>query len=181
MKKFLVSLVLALTAFTFNAKAQGKGFSYHVPGYWGNVELNGGTVVGGGTDIGFSTTHGYCIGHGVSMGLGFGLYVDVDNLYYATSVPFFLETKYSPLKSAHSPFISLRTGFSVNDCGATGFYLSPALGIDLKRFSLFMRYGMNLYPVTADIDITLPDSSIEITTPANLKVHTLSIGFAINF
>lgn len=181
MKKFLVIFIFALTAFTFNAEAKKRVYNYHSPKYWGNVELLGGTTLVGGTDIGFSTTHGYCLGHGVAMGLGLGLYVDMESLYYTTSVPLFLETKYSPLKSAHSPFVSLRTGFSVNDCGGTGFYLSPALGIDLKRFSLFVRYGMNLYPVTVDIDINLPDSNIEITTPANLKVHTLAIGFAINF
>lgn len=180
MKRYFI-LLLALTAFVFSAEAKKKEFNYYTPSYWGNVEFAAGTVLGGGSDIGLSTVHGYCIGHGVSMGLGLGLYLDANTLYYAVSVPLFLETKYSPLKKNSSPFISLRTGFSVNDMSTTGFYLSPALGIDLKRFTLFVRYGLNLYPVSADIDIELPDKDIEITTPANLKVHTLSIGFAVNF
>ncbi|MBQ2037715.1 MAG: hypothetical protein II216_07335 [Alistipes sp.] len=181
MKKIIRILILVLTLSTLNAEAKRGGFSYHTPGYWGNVELLGGTMFNGGSDVGFSTTHGYCIGHGVSMGLGMGLYVDVNCLYYAFSIPVFMETKYSPLKAKSSPFVSLRTGFSMNDYGNTGFYLSPALGVDIKRFSLFVRYGMNLYPVTVDVDINLPDSNIEFTAPANLKAHSLSVGLAINF
>lgn len=178
MKRLLI-LILALTALTFNAEAKKKVYNYHSPKYWGNIELLGGTVFSGSSNIGISTVHGYCLGHGVSMGLGLGVYLDINEMYYLYSVPMFLETKYSPLKKGASPFVSLRTGFNITDGLGTGFHLSPALGIDIKRFSLFVRYGLNLFPVSVDIDF--PDENIDVTTTANLKVHSLSIGFAVNF
>ena len=78
-----------------------------------------------------------------------------------------------------SPFVSLRTGFSVTDYLATGFYLSPAVGVDLRRISLFVRYGFNIFPMSADISI--PDLDMEINTKVHLKTHSLSLGAAINF
>ncbi len=179
MKKF--AIVLLLSVFAFSAEAKKDHYDYHTPGYWGNVELNTGAMLGGGSNVGFSTTHGYCIGHGVSMGLGLGLFYDTGESFYAWSIPFYLETKYSPLKTSYSPFVSLKTGFSVNDAECPGFHLAPAIGMDFGRFSMFMRYGLNLYPVSVDIDINMPDADIEINTEANLKMHTLSLGFAVNF
>ena len=83
------------------------------------------------------------------------------------------------MKSGMSPFVSLRAGFSITDYLATGFYLSPAVGVDLRRFSLFIRYGFNLFPMSADI--TIPDLDINYNTKAHLKTHSLSLGVAVNF
>ena len=113
------------------------------------------------------------------MGIGAGLYLDVQELYYVYNVPIFLETKYSPMKSGLSPFVSLRTGFSITDSLTTGFYLSPAVGVDLRRFSLFIRYGYNLFPMSADI--SFPDLDMNINTKAYLHAHSLSLGVAVNF
>ncbi|MBQ5828612.1 MAG: hypothetical protein IIW45_00175 [Alistipes sp.] len=179
MKKSLVILIIALFAGAYSAEAQKTKYSYHRPGYWGNIELNGGALFSEGSNIGFSTVHGGRLGHGLAMGIGVGLYVDVMELYYVYNVPIFLETKYSPMKSGLSPFVSLRTGFSVTDYLATGFYLSPAVGVDLRRFSLFIRYGYNLFPMSADI--SFPDLDMNINTKAYLHAHSLSLGVAINF
>ena len=178
MKKSLVILIIALFAGAYSAEAQKK-YSYFKPGYWGNVGLNGGTLLSGGSNIGFSTVHGGRLGHGVAMGIGAGLYLDVQELYYVYNVPIFLETKYSPMKSGLSPFVSLRTGFSITDSLATGFYLSPAVGVDLRRFSLFIRYGYNLFPMSADV--SFPDLDMNINTKAYLHAHSLSLGVAVNF
>ena len=113
------------------------------------------------------------------MGIGAGLYLDVQELYYVYNVPIFLETKYSPMKSGLSPFVSMRVGFSVTDYLATGFYLSPAVGVDLRRFSLFIRYGYNLFPMSADV--SFPDLDMNINTKAYLHAHSLSLGVAVNF
>ena len=113
--------------------------------------------------------------------MGLGLYVDVNSVVSTLYIPVFLETKYSPFKSGRSPYISLRTGFSINDWVMPGFYLAPALGCDIGRFSFFMRYGLNLYPVEVDINISSPGLDIETTGVANIKSHALSIGFGINF
>ena len=179
MKKSLAILIIALFAVTFSADAQKRKYNYYNTGYWGNIELNGGAVVSGGSNIGASTVFGGRLGHGVAMGIGAGLYIDAWELYYVYNIPVFLETKYSPMKGGLSPFVSLRTGFSITDDLNTGFYLSPALGVDLRRFSLFVRYGFNLFPLSADL--SFPDLDIEVNTRAHLKVHTLSLGVAVNF
>lgn len=179
MRKNIVILFILLFAVTYNVNAQNNRYSYHKTGYWGNVEAIGGTLLTGGSDIGVSTVHGARLGNGLAMGIGVGFYCDINERYYEYSIPVFLETKYSPLKSGKSPYISLRTGFSVNDYHYTGFYLSPSIGVDINRLSLFVRYGMNLYPMNIDIDV--PSSDIEINTNANTKAHTLSVGIAVNF
>lgn len=179
MKKTLLILMVAFVTFVTDAEAQRAKYSYHRPGYWGNIELNGGALLSQGSNIGFSTVHGGRLGHGIAMGIGAGLYLDVQELYYVYNIPIFLETKYSPMKSGLSPFISLRTGFSITDNLATGFYLSPAVGVDLRRFSLFIRYGYNLFPMSADV--SFPDLDININTKAHLNVHSLSLGVAVNF
>lgn len=182
MKKSLAILLVALFAFTFSANAQKQRYNYYDTGYWGNIEAVGGVVLsggGGGSDIGLSTVHGGRIGHGVAMGIGAGFYVDINNFYYAFNIPIFLETKYSPIKGGKSPFVSLRTGLSVTDYLSTGFYLSPAFGVDLGRISLFARYGFNLFPMS--VDISIPELDMDITTTANIKTHALSIGMAVNF
>ncbi len=179
MKKSLAILIIALFAAAYSAEAQKTKYSYFKPGYWGNVELNGGALLSGGSNIGFSTVHGGRLGHGVAMGIGAGLYLDVQELYYVYNIPIFLETKYSPMKSGLSPFVSLRTGFSITDSLTAGFYLSPAVGVDLRRFSLFIRYGYNLFPMSADI--TIPDLDMNINTKAYLHAHSLSLGAAVNF
>ena len=179
MKKNLLILIVALFAVTYSADAQKRKYDYYKPGYWGNIELNGGALLSGGSNIGFSTVHGGRLGHGVAMGIGAGMYIDVQELYYVFNVPVFLETKYSPMKGGMSPFVSLRTGFSVTDYLATGLYLSPSVGVDLRRFSLFIRYGFNLFPMSADISI--PDLDINVNSKLHLKTHSLSLGVTINF
>lgn len=179
MKKSLLILIVALFVGTYSVEAQKRKYDYYKPGYWGNVELNGGALLSEGSNIGFSTVHGGRLGHGVAMGIGAGLYVDVQELCYVLNAPIFLETKYSPMKSGMSPFVSLRAGFSITDYLATGFYLSPAVGVDLRRFSLFIRYGFNLFPMSADISI--PDFDMNLSTKVHLKTHSLSLGVAVNF
>ena len=120
MNKSLVILIIALFAGMFSAEGQKTKYSYFKPGYWGNIELNGGALFSEGSNIGFSTVHGGRLGHGLAMGIGAGLYVDVWVSYYVYNVPIFLETKYSPMKSGLSPFVSLRTGFSITE-SLTGF------------------------------------------------------------
>lgn len=175
-------MIVAMVSFATDADAQQTKYNYHKTGYWGNVQAEGGAVLcggGGGSNIGISTVHGGRLGHGVAMGIGLGFYVDINSVYYVVNVPVFLEAKYSPLKSGKSPFVSLRTGLSVTDGLDTGFYLAPAVGVDLGRLSLFARYGFNLFPTS--VDISFPDIDTNITTTANIKAHSMSIGVAVNF
>ena len=91
------------------------------------------------------------------------------------------KTKYSPFKTRCSPYVSMRTGISLNDMEIPGVHLSPAIGFDINRFSVFLRYGLDIYTTSFDIDIDMPDQEIELTAPGKLKSHTLSLGFAFNF
>lgn len=182
MKKAILILLVALVAIATDVNAQQTKYNYHKTGYWGNIEANGGAMLcggGGGSNIGISTVHGGRLGHGIAMGLGVGFYVDVNSVYYTVNVPLFLETKYSPLKSGRSPFVSLRTGLAVTDNLDTSFYLAPAVGVDIGRLSLFARYGFNLFPTS--VDISFPELDTNITTTANIKTHSLSLGIAVNF
>lgn len=182
MKRVIIILLAALISFANSAVAQQTKYNYHKTGYWGSVTADGGVLLcgnGGGSNIGISTVHGGRIGHGVAIGLGMGLYVDINSFLYVVNLPVFIEAKYSPLKSGKSPFVSLRTGFSLTDNLDTGFYLAPSIGVDLGRISLFARYGFNLFPTS--VDISFPELNSNIITRANIKVHSMSIGVAVNF
>jgi hypothetical protein len=103
-------------------------------------------------------------------------------VHHLISVPFFMEAKYLLLDSSKSPYISLRTGFSITDKLSTGAYISPSIGVNINRFSFFLRYGMNLYPT--DVKLYIPsvdDDLLEVNTGAIVFVHTLSVGVALNF
>ena len=181
MGKRLIICIVALFAICYSADAQSREYSYSDVGYWGNVELLGGALFPGG-EVGVSTTHGYHLGNGVSMGLGVGFYCDLKAVHHLISVPFFMEAKYSLLDSSKSPYISLRTGFSITDKLSTGAYISPSIGVNINRFSFFLRYGMNLYPT--DVKLYIPsvdDDLLEGDTNAIALVQTLSVGVALNF
>lgn len=181
MGKRLIICIVALFAICYSADAQSRERSYGDVGYWGNVELLGGALFPG-VEVGISTTHGCHLGNGVSMGLGAGFYCDLKAVHHLISIPFFMEAKYSLLDSSKSPYISLRTGFSITDDLSTGAYISPSIGLNINRFSLFMRYGMNIYPV--DVQLCIPsvdDDLLEVDTNAIALVHTLSVGVALNF
>lgn len=181
MRKALLILLFAMSLLPGSADAQNREHGYSDVGYWGNVELLGGALFPGG-EVGVSTTHGCHLGNGVSMGLGAGFYCDLKAVHHLISVPFFMEAKYSLLDSSKSPYISLRTGFSVTNRLDTGAYISPSIGVNINRFSFFLRYGMNLYPT--DVKLYIPsvdDDLLEVNTGAIVFVHTLSVGVALNF
>ena len=161
MRKTLLILLFAMSLLPGSVNAQNRERGYSDVGYWGNVELLGGALFPGG-EVGVSTTHGCHLGNGVSMGLGAGFYCDLKAVHHLISVPFFMEAKYSLLDSSKSPYISLRTGFSVTNRLDTG--------------------AMNMYPT--DVQLYLPsveDDLLEVNTGAIVFVHTLSVGVALNF
>ena len=181
MRKALLILLFAMFLLPGSADAQNRERGYSDVGYWGNVELLGGALFPGG-EVGVSTTHGCHLGNGVSMGLGAGFYCDLKAVHHLISVPFFMEAKYSLLDSSKSPYISLRTGFSITNKLSTGAYISPSIGVNINRFSFFLRYGMNLYPT--DVKLYIPsvdDDLLEVDTNAIALVQTLSVGVALNF
>ena len=102
---------------------------------------------------GIASSHGFSYGNGlyVGGGAGFGaeLTKQADNLesnwnasYF---VPVFADIKYSFMKTHASPFVSLRGGAiaDITNLGVRTF-ASPAVGLDIARFSLKIGYEYQL-------------------------------------
>ena len=102
---------------------------------------------------GIASSHGFSYGNGlyVGGGAGFGaeLTKQADNLesnwnasYF---VPVFADIKYSFMKTQSSPFVSLRGGAiaDITNLGVRTF-ASPAVGLDIARFSLKVGYEYQL-------------------------------------
>ncbi|MBO7264337.1 MAG: hypothetical protein J6U93_07450 [Alistipes sp.] len=181
MRKNIVVCIITLFAIGYSANAQSREYNYSDMGYWGNVELSGGALFPGG-EIGVSTTNGCRLGNGWAMGIGVGYYLDLQAVHHLISLPFFMEAKYSLHDSNISPYMSLRTGFSITEKLTTGAYISPSIGVNINRWSFFLRYGMNLYPTDVQLFISsVDDDLLEVNTTAIAFVHTLSVGVALNF
>ena len=118
---------------------------------------------------GITSSHGFSFGNGlyVGGGAGFGAeltknttamtsvsdgVIDQENSYTTESdwnasyfVPVFADIKYSFMKTLASPFVSLRGG-AIADITNLGVrtYASPAVGLDIARFSLKVGYEYQL-------------------------------------
>ena len=102
---------------------------------------------------GIASSHGFSFGNGlyVGGGAGFGaeLKKQADTLesHWNASyfVPVFADIKYSFSKTLASPFVSLRGGAiaDITNLGVRTF-ASPAVGLDIARFSLKVGYEYHL-------------------------------------
>lgn len=157
MKRFLIIIILGLIAGGFNAVAGNK---LAKAGYMGNVGV---TVSAQGPGCNVTTSHGYSFGNGLWMGGGVGL--SFSDYYDCIYIPVFAEMKYSftPERKV-SPFVDCRLGYMTELDYMFG-YVSPAVGIDINRFSVFASY-----------DILSNQSKI---APWNL--NTVHFGFTFNF
>ena len=102
---------------------------------------------------GITSSHGFSFGNGlyVGGGAGFGAELtkqaDTPESKRSASyfVPVFADIKYSFMKTLASPFFSLRGGAiaDITNLGVRTF-ASPAVGIDIARFSLKVGYEYQL-------------------------------------
>ena len=132
MKRLLFIFVLALIGFN----ALGKSKLTKI-GYVGNVGISV-SAQGPGCDI--LTSHGYSFGNGLWMGGGTG--VSVSDYYRGIYLPIFAETKYSftPERKV-SPFVDCKLGYLVRELNRIYAFASPAVGVDIDRWSVFASYN----------------------------------------
>ena len=102
---------------------------------------------------GISSSHGFSFGNGLYVGGGAGFGAELtkntdtpeSNWNASYFVPVFADIKYSLTKTLASPFVSLRGGAiaDITNMGVRTF-ASPAVGLDIARFSLKVGYEYQL-------------------------------------
>ncbi len=102
---------------------------------------------------GISSSHGFSFGNGLYVGGGAGFRAELtkqagaqgSNWNASYFVPIFADIKYSFMKTLASPFVSLRGGAiaDITNLGVRTF-ASPAVGLDIARFSLKVGYEYQL-------------------------------------
>ena len=102
---------------------------------------------------GITSSHGFSFGNGLYVGGGAGFGAELtkkaktpeSNWNASYFVPVFADAKYSFMKTLVSPFVSLRGGAiaDITNLGVRTF-ASPAVGLDIARFSLKVGYEYQL-------------------------------------
>ena len=102
---------------------------------------------------GITSSHGFSFGNGLYFGGGAGFGAELtkntktpqSNWNASYFVPVFADIKYSFTKTLASPFVSLRGGAiaDITNMGVRTF-ASPAVGLDIARFSLKVGYEYQL-------------------------------------
>jgi len=169
-KTFLMSLLVLACSIC----SAGNVNPLYGIGYRSNLEFNAGSTFGGKNSIGrefngaLTTSHGYSNGKGFYAGIGTGI-VFTPNNYAVFSIPVFADLKYSFRDDAVAPFLSLKAGTEINtDNGSAGLSIAPSVGLDLKRFSVFLKYDFG----TGKLSYFSSNSFIE----KNYNKHALSVG-----
>ena len=133
-------------------KAQKPAYMINVGyerGYCADIELSwaGKSVWGIASSHGFSFGNGLYVGGGAGFGAELTKQADTSESSWNASyfVPVFADIKYSFMKTLASPFVSLRGGAiaDITNLGVRTF-ASPAVGLDIARFSLKVGYEYQL-------------------------------------
>ena len=133
-------------------KAQKPAYMINVGydrGYRADIELSwaGKSVWGIASSHGFSFGNGLYVGGGAGFGAELTKQADTSKSSWNASyfVPVFADIKYSFMKTLASPFVSLRGGAiaDITNLGVRTF-ASPAVGLDIARFSLKVGYEYQL-------------------------------------
>ena len=133
-------------------KAQKPAYMINVGyerGYRADIELSwaGKSVWGIASSHGFSFGNGLYVGGGAGFGAELTKQADTSESSWNASyfVPVFADIKYSFMKTLASPFVSLRGGAiaDITNLGVRTF-ASPAVGLDIARFSLKVGYEYQL-------------------------------------
>ena len=133
-------------------KAQKPAYMINVGyerGYRADIELSwaGKSVWDIASSHGFSFGNGLYVGGGAGFGAELTKQADTSESSWNASyfVPVFADIKYSFMKTLASPFVSLRGGAiaDITNLGVRTF-ASPAVGLDIARFSLKVGYEYQL-------------------------------------
>ena len=112
----------------------------HRPSYMGMVDF-GYSIDVSGTSAGraeISTSHGCLAIPYLYLGAGVGFqYYHSESLF---SIPIFADFRGYPKRGDYKPFFNFRIGYAAGDI--TGLYLSPSVGVSLKRFDISLGYTL---------------------------------------
>lgn len=180
-KKFISVLFLAIISagFVFTELSARESNRCFKEGYKGTVELGIGSEMTGVTELSYSllTSHGYVLGKGFYIGMGTGVMGDITSAknYH---IPLYLDLKYSPVNKVVSPFIGAGIGsnFVIGppDGIGMGLFLSPVVGMDCGRFSLFFRYTFRKYSIGQPFDT-------DLSAYKHFDDHLLAFNVAFSF
>lgn len=133
-------------------KAQKPAYMVNVGynrGYRADIELSWANK----SVWGITSSHGFSFGNGLYVGGGAGFGAELtkntvtpeSNWNASYFVPVFADIKYSFTKTLASPFVSLKGG-AIADITNKGIrtFASPAVGLDIARFSLKVGYEYQL-------------------------------------
>lgn len=133
-------------------KAQKPAYMVNVGynrGYRADIELSWANK----SVWGITSSHGFSFGNGLYVGGGAGFGAELtkntvtpeSNWNASYFVPVFADIKYSFTKTLASPFVSLKGG-AIADITNKGIrtFASPAVGLDIARFSLKVEYEYQL-------------------------------------
>lgn len=173
MKKLV--LVLCVALITMSVAAQ-ESFSFR-KGYRGDVSLGGSVGVTKGVRndaFSFSTIHGYSFGDGVFVGAGVGVNLLTTD---QVTIPVYVVGKYTFLDNNITPFVDCRVGAEAvvyNLDKGRAFIVSPAIGVDLGRFSIRAGYlceagRYSYYDKSNPGNVTL------------FKLHSVTVSAAVAF
>ena len=142
MKKTIL-LILLLVSMAVCSSARGKGGNpYYKTGYRGSIGMHLGGINSYLGEIGFTTIHGKTFGNGVFLGGGIGFSYPVLDWETCLTVPIFIDAKYSVLNQRVSPFVEAKIGTMFFYGSDVGMFLSPVLGVDIGRWSIFVSYEL---------------------------------------
>ena len=132
-------------------------------GYRGNVSLTGNVGINKGlinNAVELTTSHGYNFSDGMYIGGGIGVNA---SFHEYVGIPVFLDMKYNIIDWKLSPYIDFRIGMEMlcGDNNELSFMASPGLGFDYRMMSFRIGYKCN--------------------GGEYFKLHTISIGTAVNF
>ena len=173
MKKLVLVLCVAIIGVSVAAQ---EGFSFR-KGYRGDVSLGGSVGVTKGVRndaFSFSTIHGYSFGDGVFVGAGVGVNVLTTD---QVTIPVYVVGKYTFLDNNITPFVDCRVGAEAvvyNLDKGRAFMVSPAVGVDLGRFSIRAGYLCEAGRYS-DYDKSNPGN----VTP--FKLHSVTVSAAVAF
>lgn len=172
---FFTLLFSLFLSFPFSVSAQQS--SMFRKGYRGEVEVGGWKIMQKGftgKGITATTTHGYRLGNGIFIGGGSGFFYSITANEF--EIPIFVDGKYSILDRSVSPFLSLKIGgvTAVNGL-ENSFFLSPAIGLDVSRFSILFGYNYE------DGVVKKRDESLSKMFSYPYEAQWLFLAFAVSF
>lgn len=178
MKARLFLIAALSVTMSLCASAADRQTPFSSPGYAGNVGIELGGIVERGVSAAILTEHGYQFGFGLFTGIGTGVIYTPEAELSIAAIPFFLDVRYRFMDGEASPFVSMKFGGCYYYDTSFGLYAAPSVGVDIGRWSLFLKYD---YRSCADAVYVYRTEYSYFETRGMFRAHALSVGVNIWF